>query len=141
MAQWLKKRKIENWIRKNRTSINFAVENLLEFDTESGTKKIQRYQVCIEDCSPNNVHQLKSINSILWRCSNYSFQQRLELSFNLGSLFFQFIGCESDGACLLIDFTATHANKEAYLYLKLADGRIFTLPSNTAMTRRYRIKA
>lgn len=43
---------------------------------------------------------------------------------------YQFVGCETDGTTLLIDYKVTDEQKEAYLYLKLADGRIFTLPSN-----------
>lgn len=45
---------------------------------------------------------------------------------------YQFVGCETDGTTLLVDYKTTDEQQEAYLYLKLADGRIFTLPSNCA---------
>lgn len=43
---------------------------------------------------------------------------------------YQFVGCETDGTILLIDYRIADGQKEAFLYLKFADGRIFTLPSN-----------
>lgn len=43
---------------------------------------------------------------------------------------YQFVGCETDGTILFIDYRIANGEKEAFLYLKFTDGRIFTLPSN-----------
>lgn len=48
---------------------------------------------------------------------------------------YQYVGCETDGTMLLIDYKISNGQKEAYLYLKLADGRIFTLPSESSQTQ------
>lgn len=42
---------------------------------------------------------------------------------------YQFVGCETDGTILLIDYKIKNASQEAYVYLKLPDERILTLPS------------
>lgn len=42
---------------------------------------------------------------------------------------YQFVGCGTEGTVLFIDYKLTDGQQEACLYLKLADGRILTLPS------------
>lgn len=82
MMHWLTKRKIDNWKRKHRESIDLSTETpLVGSHIDANTER------------------------------------------------YQFIGCETDGTALLINYQLSADRKQLNLYLKLADGRIFTLPS------------
>lgn len=82
MMNWMTKRKIDNWKKRNRRRIDFHTEKPL-------------------NGNDNNI-----------KCERY-----------------QFVGCEMNGTMMLIDYQITNEQKQAFLYLKLADGRILTLPS------------